>query len=119
MTEEVEVWLTSIFVGQGYVQRAGSKRREGHCGRYHLYLTSEVHGRWDGIASACQDRKALASENGLFFLERGLARHAGLVAEAVMGKGCSKASETKWSESELCAFMLEGRGILKDESRMN
>lgn len=68
--EKVEFSPISGFVGQGYVQHAGSEWCEEHCIRYHTYLVPESYYLWDAVAFAYNDGAALGSKKGAVSIER-------------------------------------------------
>lgn len=65
--KEVGIPPTSVFVGYGYLQKAGFGGREGRCNLYQSYMVPENHGPPDKIAFAFGDRNAFGSEKVVAF----------------------------------------------------
>lgn len=107
---------TFVLKNHGYVQRAGSERRVEYCIRYHRDLTPEKRDLTDAIPLVYGESVALGSEKAAVFLERdrdNLKRPSD--GNAQMKDGANRSSNSKKSDSELSAFVLEARHAPEDD----
>lgn len=113
--EVVEVHSRPIFVGNEYVQHAGSVWRGEHFIRYHSYPIPKSHDLRDGIGLAYEGSIALREEKHLRSVEYGLDYQLGVSSEQPrLIHGFPMSSECEIGYSKQSMFMLEAENFPED-----
>lgn len=70
MKKEVKILPSSVFVGQGYVQRGENKLRGSRCFRFYRCLVLANHSVPDAVAFAFGDSTNVGSRTDALFVEQ-------------------------------------------------